>query len=172
MLSPQDVFSVESILDLFFTEGTITVCTFALSLRDIPVTKEAPRRTVFYVRSPGSLEPRRPPPPPPSLPHLPPPPPPPSPLPPLRIAPKHPPVTKIPDRIILVQESLDDMDPEVFHPPVTKIPDRIILVQESLDDIHPEVSQEQPGRVHPEVSQERHERDHQEDRIERNVIVH
>ena len=64
------------------------------------------------------------------------------------------------------------MDPEVFHPPVTKIPDRIILVQESLDDIHPEVSQEQPGRVHPEVSQERHERDHQEDRIERNVIVH
>ena len=112
MLSPQDVFTVESLLDLFYTEGSISVFTFALSLRDIPVSKESPRRTRFYVRSPKSLEPRRPPPPSPPPP-LPPPPPPPSPLPPLKTASRHPPVTRIPDRIILVQESLDDIHPEV-----------------------------------------------------------
>ena len=194
-LSPKDVFTVESLFDLFYSEGFISILTFALSLRDVPVTKEAPRQTIFYVRSPKGLEPRRPPPPPASRP-FPPPPPPPSPLPPLKITTRHPPVTKMPDRIILVQESLDDeIQPEVSqtskHHPVTRIPDRIILVQESLEDeIHPEVSQTSkhhpvtriPDRgilvqdsmdeIPPEVSQKEHGRAHQEVSQKRNITVH
>ena len=94
-LSAMDVFRVESIIDLVFIEGCLVFLTLALSLRDMPVYKEAPRQSCFYVYRPRDLEPRRPPPPPPPSPPVTGPPPPTQEL--------EGPVMRLP-RIILVKE--------------------------------------------------------------------